>query len=536
VNRRLILLLLAVLAIKGIFLAFDAEPSFYFGDSGAYLTTAIGKWIPPDRSFVYGLLLRPLAVWPRSLEPAVVMQAALSGVASWLVGVCLARYFAARFTVAASCALVCAIEPLQLMQERYVLTDSMAIFVFALFLWVSFSYMKTSGLSTLALVQIIGVVLVSLRLRFLPIVLAISFLLPLLSRRSISCWRASQRSGVNWMRALRFVVLPLVISVITSQILLHAYQHLYGELLNKPPAYTYREGVLLAADFAPLIQPIDFPIASERQAIFDKLKFALANPDERRAHRWMKGGLCDVINRSTGDKEEEANRLEHDTAIHAIERDPLGVLRLAWFTYAEFFDYSTLKWNLQLEEGRYVDPQPREAQAIKDVFGIDVTKRRFISVTKRWEERSAFWCWLLLILPLLYPLSLAWQWRRVRSPDIITALCGLMLLADAVVPVEYPNPRYLTPLAWLAFLMIGSLVTRGIRGMPFPWAHKRVATGSRKRNVSVEDAADIRRGRTHKSLSPAHAQSPVRSTHYNTEYLGALGICTGYAGISSFPA
>ena len=192
-NRRLILLLFEVLAVKAIVFALDHEPSFYFEDSAIYLTTAIGKWIPPDHSFVYGLLLRPVAVWPRSLMPMVVMQVALSGIASWLVGVCLVRYFGASFKIAALCSIACAVEPLQLMRERYVMTETLATFGFAVLMWAMLNYLKTSGVSTLSLIQILGVLLVSLRLSFLPIVVVMSVVLPLVSRRGISFWRSSRR-------------------------------------------------------------------------------------------------------------------------------------------------------------------------------------------------------------------------------------------------------------------------------------------------------------------------------------------------------
>ncbi len=238
-KRRLVLLLIAVLAIKAIFLALDSQPSFHLGGSAVYLATAIGKWIPPDRGFVYGFLLRPLAVWPRSLTPMVLMQAGLSAIASWLVGVCLVRYFASGFMIAALCAVACAIEPLQLTAERCVSAESIATFVFAVFLLAAFSYLKTSTVSTLALVQILGALLITLRLSFLPLVLSMSVVLPVLSRRAISFWRSSRRFGINWINGLRFILVPLLVSVILSQTLLFAYRHLYGELLNKPPAYAY---------------------------------------------------------------------------------------------------------------------------------------------------------------------------------------------------------------------------------------------------------------------------------------------------------
>jgi hypothetical protein len=393
VKRRLVLLLIAVLAVKVIFLALDSQPTFHLGGSAIYLATAIGKWIPPDHGFVYGFLLRFVAVWARSLTPMVLTQAALSAIASWLVGVCLLRYFASGFRIAALCALACAVEPLQLAAERSVSAESIATFVFAVFLLAAFSYLKTSSVSTLALVQILGALLITLRLRFLPIVLTMSIVLPILSRRAISFWRSSRRFGINWINGLRFVFAPLLVSIILSQTLLFAYRHLYGELLDKPPAYTYR----------------------------------------------------------------------------ATNRFP----RPAASTYAEYFDINRLKSNLQLEEGQFVDALSGETQAIRVALGIDVQTRRFASLTKKWENESLVWCCFLMILPLVFPVYLAINWRRIRTPHVVCGLCGLLLLLGAVVPVESPKPRYLTTLAWLAFIMIGCVSASVFGRLPRKRGHKK---------------------------------------------------------------
>jgi hypothetical protein len=44
------------------------------GDSGAYIWTALTGWIPSDRSYFYGYLVRWLAVWPHSFGPLLLSQ------------------------------------------------------------------------------------------------------------------------------------------------------------------------------------------------------------------------------------------------------------------------------------------------------------------------------------------------------------------------------------------------------------------------------------------------------------------------------
>src|SRR3982750_953803 len=82
----LLYIVLLVAACKLVFYIADPYPSFHFGDSGAYLATALAKWIPPDRSFTYGFFLRPLTFGTHSLGPVLAAQIVASGVPSVVLG------------------------------------------------------------------------------------------------------------------------------------------------------------------------------------------------------------------------------------------------------------------------------------------------------------------------------------------------------------------------------------------------------------------------------------------------------------------
>src|SRR5262249_22581654 len=122
---------LGILLIKAAFLAVDPRPSYFFGDSIAYLATATIKYIPPDRSFLYGLFIRKTAYqWP-SLQAFIWMQVVFSAFAAWLLSFVLAKVFSVRNVLAAMAGILCAIEPLQLLAERYILTECCVNFLFA---------------------------------------------------------------------------------------------------------------------------------------------------------------------------------------------------------------------------------------------------------------------------------------------------------------------------------------------------------------------------------------------------------------------
>ena len=59
---RLLYVFLAILIVKGVFLILDPTPAYFLGDSESYLATSVIHWIPPDRSFLYGLLIQPYRV------------------------------------------------------------------------------------------------------------------------------------------------------------------------------------------------------------------------------------------------------------------------------------------------------------------------------------------------------------------------------------------------------------------------------------------------------------------------------------------
>src|SRR5436305_11568293 len=52
---------LAIVAIKLVFLLADARPAYFLGDSESYLATATIKYIPTSRSFLYGFFIRRIA-------------------------------------------------------------------------------------------------------------------------------------------------------------------------------------------------------------------------------------------------------------------------------------------------------------------------------------------------------------------------------------------------------------------------------------------------------------------------------------------
>src|SRR5262245_13293874 len=100
-----------VLAIKLLLLWLDPTPKLFIGDSWSYIWTALTGWIPGDRSYFYGYLVRLLAVWPHSFAPLLVIQALASGATAIMFALICSRFFEMSNGVSFLFGLLCALDP-----------------------------------------------------------------------------------------------------------------------------------------------------------------------------------------------------------------------------------------------------------------------------------------------------------------------------------------------------------------------------------------------------------------------------------------
>src|SRR3954468_15946516 len=156
-SNRSCYIFLLVLCMKGLCLLADWKPAYFLGDSEAYLATATVRYIPPDRSFMYGLLIRRIAYRLHSLEAMIVTQVFLSAIAAALLWFVLRKLFSVGGYLAVVLSIVCSVEPLQLLAERYVLTEASANCLFVLHLALILLYIKRGRLWVLLIAQATGV-------------------------------------------------------------------------------------------------------------------------------------------------------------------------------------------------------------------------------------------------------------------------------------------------------------------------------------------------------------------------------------------
>jgi len=437
---------IAIAGLKAILLLMDSRPAYFFGDSGAYLATATTKWIPSDRSFLYGYLLRRIAYHSHSLEAMIVVQVVLSAIAAWLLCFALAEFFDAPFFIAAAAGLFCALEPMQLLAERYVMTDSVATALFAIYFVLVLQYVRRGSTWILLVFQAVGVLLIGIRISFLPAVIVNSFAVPLVTRH------ASKPSTRN-------IAWGLIASLAIEVGLLSVYAHSYGRLIHREPALFYGQGAFLIADFAPLIEPEDFPVSSARTAIFDNLRFDRHDPAQRSFHHFADGGLWANVEKEFPDPK-QANDLAASTAIHALLRQPFRAAELAAGSLAQYFHPAVLgRWLLD-DEGAYNDMSEDTRESLQRYYSVPNPNHFEISLTKKWHQFAIPWYWIVLCSLALSPGLLFICAIDLRGSVFLCVLSALLFLEGATLTIEHPTPRFLTTAAWLTLLMIGAAMAR----------------------------------------------------------------------------
>jgi len=329
--RRAPLLTLAILLVmvKSVQFAIDSTALFYY-DSGAFLRNAVRAGFIPERSYVYGYLIRIFAVPFQSLPAIVAMQVAMGGITAWLLGFALMRLLKVRAWIALLAALAFAFDPVQIVHERLILTEATALFAMAAFLLVGSQYLRSPAWWRLVLLSFLGILLVSLRIVYLPLVLVSAVLLPLAACFWSPEWPQARRSGA--------LALALAVSCGSTLLLHRGYMELTGSLAWREPAYHYVTGFFLVAGVAPIIEAQDGEDPRVARVVVEQNESALPlwNAELRSQQLWNAAGLVARLKGAFHGNVSAANRAALRLAYAAILRNPWGFLKLGANAYLEY--------------------------------------------------------------------------------------------------------------------------------------------------------------------------------------------------------
>ena len=444
-----------IFAIKFLLLWLDPTPKLFLGDSGAYVWTALTGWIPSDRSYFYGYLVRWLAVWPHSFGPLLLSQMLVSAVTAIVfVWIC-SRFFGMSNRLSFFFGLMCALDPCQLVWERYVMTETFSLLVYVLVLYWSLAYLRDRRLWQLAVVQTLWVLLIGFRMSFLPLVQACTILLPLIAFARCGLLALHKKSEASVMegRVLTTGLTHVVASIAMMFVMHGAYKYANGWLSHREPAYLHDAGAHLAAVWAPALDPSDATDSRFRDLIANGDQFKIDDLTLRNAQHFGEGFLIDRW-RKIEKNRRKRDRIAKETAMNALRRRPLKIVGLALKTYMGYWGVASIQSYARedLGLGELSDEQVKVLAEKFQFMTVKVLPAQPFSLLQRYFLGGWPYYFIVVLSPLTCALATWVSRQRAFVFLLFVHASVLMVVITALSPQA--SVRYLQPVSMLTLLSI----------------------------------------------------------------------------------
>ncbi len=468
-DRSICLATAAVLALPVALYFVDPIPRYFIGDSTTYLQTSFFGTVPAQRSFVYGFLVRAFTRPTGSIDALILGQVLASTLTLGLVLHRLCRRI--PVTVALGLGVAIAIEPIRLLMQRYVMTEAFGSLLFAASLLCWLEWLAGRRLRWLAVAQTCGLLAVSLRFAFLPVVLGLSLLAPAIAYFPSSDHAAATRAPAKRTRALRLrdTAIALLASLALTAGGFAAYERLHTELLGRAaPVFGY-DGFFLLGVACPLVTPDLAHDPRVARELAEPLIHVTRDPVFGRG--WEIFDARGLIRRlaALAPAIADPNRLAGELARAAIARDPVRFIALGLPNVTAYFDRD-LAWRAaRIERGTDQPLSERGAAAVmKRLPSSTPPTADDGSLTQRWHAAAQHWPGLLALSPLLAALGFAARPHRVTREAVLLFAGLAAVVGTAVFLAAMPVPRYLHEVPILAALLLGEWfgAASGLRGPP----------------------------------------------------------------------
>ena len=283
-----------ILALKFLLLGLDPVPQLFMGDSGSYLFTAVSGWIPPDRSFLYGYVIRWSSLGTGSLTSLLILQAFLATATAILVALICRCIFGLTSALSYLFGVLCSLDPLQLVWERYVMTETISLFFYVFALFFSFLYLKQQRLWQLAIVEILSVLAIGFRMSYLLVAQISVVFLPFIAFfPEIRAAFRKHFSVLLKVSGLKSAGLHVAFSILFMFLLQQGYRQLNGRLAGREPALLHNTGLSVLTTWAPILKPTDSPDPRLSELIAKGKEFRLNDVWSRDSQLYSPGGLVD---------------------------------------------------------------------------------------------------------------------------------------------------------------------------------------------------------------------------------------------------
>jgi hypothetical protein len=448
-----------IFAIKLLLLWLDPTPKLFLGDSGAYVWTALTGWIPSDRSYFYGYMVRWLAVWPHSFGPLLLSQMLVSAVTAIVFALICSRFFGMSNRVSFLFGLMCVLDPCQLVWERYVMTETFSLLVYVLVLYWSLAYLRDRRLWQLAVVQALSVLLIGFRMSFLPLVQACTILLPLIAfaRCGLPALRKRSEARVPEGRVLTTGLTHVIASIAMMFVMHGAYKYANGWLSNREPAYLYDTGAHLAAVWAPALEPSDATDPRFGEIIANGHQFKIEDLRSRNAQQFGQGFLMKRWHEIEKNRRKN-DRVARETAINALRQRPLEIVGLALRTYMGYWTPGSM-WRYARIDLGYAKMNDDQVKMFAEKFGFRTVKdprTQPYSLLQQYFIRSWPYYFIVIVSPLVCAFAIWLSRDRAFALFLFVHASILMVVVTALSP--QPCIRYLQPISLLTLLSIAICV------------------------------------------------------------------------------
>ena len=450
---------LLILVLNFLLLAVDPLPKLFMGDSESYMWTAWSGWMPPDRSFLYGYVIRWSSLWTESLTSLLILQAFLGAITAILVALVCRSIFGLVSGLSYLFGLLCSLDPLQLVWERYVMTETVSLFFYVLMLLFSFLYLKQRRLWQLAIVQILSVLVISFRMSYLLVVQISAFLLPLIAflpEIRAAFWKHS--STLLKESVLKSAGMHLAFSILLMFVLQQGYRQLNGRLADREPALLHDTGFSILTTWAPVLKPSDSPDPRLSELIANGNQFQLNNIWWRDVQLYSPGGLVDRW-KHIEPNAAIANQVAKQTALNALLRRPLGVATLGAKTFLGYWDFKRIHRQAKLELGKAHNNWP-----IKRIWNVAThfhlsppppgDAKRY-TLLQRYFLRSQPYYYIVLLSPFVCVGLIFFVSKGYVS---LLFLHSWILFGTVTILSKNVSVRYLQPMSLLTILIFAALV------------------------------------------------------------------------------
>lgn len=457
---------LLIVLLKLLLLALDPLPKLFIGDSACYISTALVGWIPDDRSYFYGYVIRWVSLSTGSLTALLLLQTLMSAATAMLLAHVCRSTFGLSVKVSYILGFICALDPLQLVWERYVMTETISLFLYVAVLHYAFRYLKHRGLRDLARVQGLSILLLGFRMSYLLLVQISAVLLPILAFAPLlwTAWRNRREAQAGQWRPLK-VAFGHGLASIALMLLLHGgYRQLNGLLCGREPAYLYATGLHLLAFWAPVVTPADATDPRLAEIIAQGEEFEIKDLTARNRQRFDSDYLVDRWQQAEPDTP-DASQIAKETALRALRRAPLQVLGLAAQTFAQYWNLKDLRSYASIDLGHH-DLTVEQRGLLAEHFHF-ATDGRIIGAPPTLLQHFFLNCWPYCYFVLLSPLLGLWAVYVARDKQVALLL---LLHLSIILGVTFtftvaPSLRYLQPASVLTLftvaLCLGAFLGRG---------------------------------------------------------------------------